>query len=379
MPDVEYVDLDIEFVPGPDGKYTILAKDSKDRRARTEAAFGDPGERLKDVELAVLRQWRKRRSPIVSADEMTVRNWGAELFRTLFAGEVGSLFDKARGDVRGSERRLRIRLRLHTPQLAIIPWEILYDARCDYLCLLADMALVRYPDFPQEPLPLLVQPPLRVLAMVAAPSDLDELNATAEKQRLVETFRKLEEAGQVKVSWVSGQRWQDLLRDVQQGPWHVFHFIGHGGFDPAQEEGVICLADETGRADALSGTKLARILQFAKPRLVVLNSCEGARGGDTPFASTAETLVRRDIPAVVAMQYQISDVAAQEFSRVFYEALAAGLPVDSAMARARVALSMTSRLEWLVPVLYMRSSDGRLLRVGGPPAAEPAAAAGPGA
>ena len=384
MPDieaVEYVDLDIEFVKAQDRKYTILARDSKGRTGRTEAVLGESRERLKDVELAVLRQGQKRRGRIVSADEKTVRDWGDELFRALFAGPVRQVFDDARGDVRGSARRLRVRLRLDTPELATIPWEILFDTRSDdYLCLLGQTALVRYPDFPQQALPLLVQPPLRVLGMIAAPTDLDELDVGAEKRRLIETFKKLQETRQVELQWVSGQTWRDLLREVQQGPWHVFHFIGHGGFDPAQEEGVIALADDLGRADLLSATKLARILQAANPRMVVLNSCDGARGAaDTPFASTAETLVRRDIPAVVAMQYQISDVSAQEFARAFYDALTAGLPVDAAMAQARVALSVISRLEWLVPVLYMRSSDGRLLRIGGRPAPEPPAAAGPGA
>jgi len=269
-----------------------------------------------------------------------------------------------------------VRLRLDTPELATIPWEILYDAaRSDYLCLLGQTALVRYPELPQQSLPLLVQPPLRVLVMVASPTDLDELDVGAEKRRLIEIFKELQTTRQVDLQWVSGQTWRDLLREVQHGPWHVFHFIGHGGFDPAQGEGVIALADELGRADLISATELARILQFAKLRLVVLNSCEGARGvADTPFASTAETLVGRDIPAVVAMQYQISDDSAKEFARAFYDALTTGLPVDAAMAQARVALSVISRLEWLVPVLYMRSSDGRLLRFGGRPAAEPAAA-----
>jgi len=24
---------------------------------------------------------------------------------------------------------------------------------------------------------------------------------------------------------------------MRGGPWHIFHFIGHGGFDPETEEG----------------------------------------------------------------------------------------------------------------------------------------------
>jgi uncharacterized membrane protein HdeD (DUF308 family) len=100
---------------------------------------------------------------------------------------------------------------------------------------------------------------------------------------------------------------------------------------------------------------------------VFLNSCEGARGSESDaFSSTAATLVRRGIPAVVAMQYEITDRAAIEFSRDFYEALADSLPVDAAVTEARAAVSMDSMLEWGTPVLYMHSPDGRVFDVATP-------------
>ena len=60
------------------------------------------------------------------------------------------------------------------------------------------------------------------------------------------------------------------------------------------------------------------------------------------------------------MQYEITDTAAIEFSRDFYEALADSLPVDAAVTEARAAVSMDSILEWGTPVLYMHSPDGRV-------------------
>ena len=113
---------------------------------------------------------------------------------------------------------------------------------------------------------------------------------------------------------------------------------------------------------------LAELLDDHYPlRLVFLNSCEGARGSENDaFSSTAATLVRRGVPAVVAMQYEITDGAAIEFSRDFYEALADGLPVDAAVTEARTAVSMDSMLEWGTPVLYMHSPDGRVFDVSPP-------------
>jgi WD40 repeat protein len=63
------------------------------------------------------------------------------------------------------------------------------------------------------------------------------------------------------------------------------------------------------------------------------------------------------------MQYEITDEAAIEFSRSFYEALADRLPVDAVVAEARTAIKMGSALEWGTPVLYMRSEDGLIFDV----------------
>ena len=54
-------------------------------------------------------------------------------------------------------------------------------------------------------------------------------------------------------------------------------------------------------------------------RLVVLNSCEGARTTLTdPYAGVATTLVQLGVPAVVAMQFEISDRAAIVFAEELY-------------------------------------------------------------
>ena len=91
----------------------------------------------------------------------------------------------------------------------------------------------------------------------------------------------------------------------------------------------------------------------------------GWLGGQLPSligvagAATSEPLLW----AVVAMQYEITDRSAIEFSRSFYDAVADGLPIDAAVAEARTAVKMKSVLEWGTPVLYVRSSDGRIFDV----------------
>jgi len=203
--------------------------------------------------------------------------------------------------------------------------------------------------------------------MIASPVDLPPLNVMREKQRINEAVRDLLEKGLIELVWMEGQTWRDLQKAMRQGPWHVFHFIGHGGFNRITDEGLIALAEENGKSNFMSATKLGRLLADEYPlRLVILNSCEGAKcSQNDTLSSTAATLVRRGISCVLAMQYAISDKAAIEFARTFYEALTDLLPIDAAVAEARKAIDQSASftMEWGIPVLYMRSTDGILFEI----------------
>jgi hypothetical protein len=211
--------------------------------------------------------------------------------------------------------------------------------------------------------------------MIASPTDLADLNVEREKQRVEKATNSLQANGLVELTWLQGQTWQDLQRAMRRGPWHIFHFIGHGRFNSNTDEGLIALVDEGGKARNLSATHLGRLLtDHSSLRLVVLNSCEGARGSEHDiFSSTAAVLVRGGISAVLAMQYEITDRAAIEFSHSFYEALVDGMSVDTAVSEARKAISLgvANTVEWGTPVLYMRSPDGALFDLRQPLIAQP--------
>src|SRR5207237_112967 len=65
------------------------------------------------------------------------------------------------------------------------------------------------------------------------------------------------------------------------------------------------------------------------------------------------------IPAVIAMQFEITDKAAILLAKEFYDALADGYPVDGALAEARKSIfTAENDIEWGTPVLYLRSVDG---------------------
>jgi hypothetical protein len=364
----DYLDFELEIGEGGPRKYPVTVR-SPAGEAQAEMRFPfDEWElenKLLTLENTLLRSGETRRR-IPSQEEQPVQDFGMKLLQALLVGEVHTRYEVSLREARRQNKGLRLKLRVHPPDLMRLPWEFLYDPdRDEYLSLSSKTPLVRYLPLHQPIEQLPVSPPLRILGMVSSPLDLPELDVEHEKRLMEEAIGGLRTSGLVEMTWLEGQTWSDLQQAMWGGPWHVFHFIGHGGFDEASEEGAIALANDAGRKHLLGARNLARLLDDHYPlRLAFLNSCEGARGSARDaFSSTATTLVRRGIPAVVAMQYEITDKAAIAFARVFYRAVAAGLPVDAAVATGRTAVSMESALEWGTPVLYMRSPDGRIFDI----------------
>jgi hypothetical protein len=211
--------------------------------------------------------------------------------------------------------------------------------------------------------PLAVDGPLRVLALLSNPADQAALDIEQEWARLGQALAGLEAQGRVVLERLETPTLGDLQARLRRGEVHVFHYIGHGRFDGRDQDGELILEDDEGYGQPVSGKVLGTLLHDASAlRLAILNACEGARGtGRDPFAGVARTLVRKELPAVIAMQAPISDGAARTFAYEFYRALADDYPVDAALTEARKAIyGQGNELEWGIPVLFMRSADGML-------------------
>ncbi len=368
MGQYKYCDFQLEIKEDEIEGISVSARSetSGEAEARIPVPF-DEQERLKylhAVEKALLRSGRQQRR-VLTPEEDAVQRFGSRLFDSIVTGQIRTLYQETWATAHSQRKGVRIKLCVPSPRLATLPWEFLFDAReGDYICLSAQTPIVRYVSLPQPIEPMQIELPLRILGMTSDPKDLARLDIAREKQHMEQAISALR--GKADLTWIDGASWRELQRSMRQGPWHVFHFIGHGDFDPLRDEGVIYLEDDSGYSASLTATKLARLLNdHAELRLVVLNSCEGAHGGENDiFSSPAAALVRRGIPAVVGMQYEITDSAAKEFSRSFYEYLVLTYAVDTAVSEARKAISLAAEysFEWATPVLYLRSNDGVLFR-----------------
>ena len=339
-------DLTINLRNGPDHPVALLRSPAGQARGTLRLPFDEAAlkDRLKDLQIALLRSGGPQRRRISSPQEIAVQDFGHRLFDALLNGDLRQRYDATLQIASQRGAGVRLKLYIQAPELAALPWEYLYDQRMgEYLCLSRGTPLVRTLETLLPIQPFTVQPPLRILGMIASPSNLDPLDIAREKERMRAALQSLEDRHLVRLKWLEGQTWRDLQRAMLGGPWHIFHFSGHGGFDPTLDEGVLAFANEQGEAQLLRAAEVGRLLADHPPlRLAVLNACEGARGGKRDiFSSTAATLARRGIPAVIAMQEEITDPAAIELTRTLYEALAVGKPVDEALTVARTAISLS--------------------------------------
>jgi hypothetical protein len=287
---------------------------------------------------------------------------GSRLFEALFQGDVRDAWSRCRGYVdAGRIDGLHLRLEIESPPMAALPWELLRDeAQDEFLATAADLGVARFLPV-REPPQLPDAGPLRVLVVVESPPGVPAIDPP-EVKRLEEALRGLGAKVQVEVlrNAAVGEIHNALQRDF-----HVLHYLGHGG------RGRLILTSEDGtKAAPIEDQDFAQLVLGRRSlRLIVLNACHSAlAGGGRLFDGIGPALVRKRMPAVVAMQYPTVQLdTAGRFSAAFYKALALGRPVDVAVNQARQLLSAqfsASDRDWSTPVLYLGTRSFRVLDPG---------------
>ncbi len=286
---------------------------------------------------------------------------GTLLYRAIFQIEdsrIYDLFQQCLGKyLPTANDGIRLRLRIEAPEIAALPWEFLYlPGKGMFLGTWINTPLVRYLDVGRAVPKLEMSPPVQMLVVIPDNPDLD---ADEEKKSLLGALKGMQ--SHVNPMILEGNVTLDRVEEaLYENDFHIFHFIGHGDFDG--DQGVLLFTEETVNDEQLG--QLFQNLEHMK--LVVLNACKGAQvSSSKPFLGIAPQLVKKGIPAVVAMQYSIYDDVAVHFSRRFYQSLFKGKfrgKVDLALTQARSSLRMKYPEEraFGAPVLFLRSPEGVL-------------------
>jgi hypothetical protein len=277
---------------------------------------------------------------------------------------VRELFAKSLARIPSNEG---IRLRLRLPyELSVIPWEYMFIERAGgegidgFLALDPRVGIVRHEALAVAADLLPLTGDLKVVTALSAPTNLPKLDLALEQRVLAESFKGLNLAV-VPCLDATMAKLQPLLPGAG-----VFHFAGHGDFAKKiglrpgtySGHGFLAFADES-----VDPAQFAINLRGNGVRLAVLAACQtGRRDGFNVWSGIAPALVKAEIPAVVANQFRIKDTTAIAFSQHFYQALAAGLPIERAMTAGRIGAYNRDKSgrDWGVPVLYLRAAEGRL-------------------
>ena len=378
-----YHPVEIRFGKGGSGTYPVSLTESPAGSLAPEPCALDPdslesrlwssGGRVEGtVRRARLELGETNESLLPSAED--ARRVGEKLYESLFTSHIQACLDGSLRTV-DPQRRKGLRFLINTteaPELARLPWEFLYSPDQDDFLFSDQMKpVIRWLDVDQPPPTLAVDPPLRLLMAIASPQDRPDLSVGEEITHLDDALSDLVEEGRVEVMRLEHTTLERLDDALLRNKPHVLHFIGHGDF--VDDDGVVVLETKTPSrgSDPITGRRLGVLLRnyLGSLRFVFLNSCLGAAVSlRDPFGGVAQSLIRRGIPAVIAMQFPIPDRVAVSLARHFYRYLAAGLPVDAALTSARAFLFARGyEVEWGAPALHMRTPDGRLFEVSGQP------------
>ena len=223
--------------------------------------------------------------------------------------------------------------------------------------------------------------PLRLLVVVGTKerhpgdaADRQDLHAEEEVQAIISAQRESELRIERQILWRPTR--EELDQALVWTEPHILHFIAHStaADDDDEEPETDALLIESPRAPWEYGPRDISIhLARCVPRLVVLNACRSA--GDGASAANSEVVWRvgrryaeradGPVPAVLAMQGDVSGAAAADFAGRFYHALFVDRkPVDRAVATARAGM----KREFALPCLMLNHHPEQVLPVELPPA-----------
>lgn len=365
MEAIEYLGFEVEIGQGSNNEYPVRATSQAGQAYATMRLPFDA--QALEGELEVLRAAMRptdaghRRKE--SRPEQQIQAFGQTLFDALFRNQIRVLYNSIRYQANEENKLFRLELRIEPQELAILPWESLYDRQlAEYICQTAP--LVRHVTGPARDWPSIATPPLRILGVVANPGDGPPPDAEVEQQHLEEATSRLRALELVELEWVEGQRARDLVQALGRKEWHVLHFIGDGGLERKTGEGFVVVDDDAGQSRRLSASQLKWLLSKCKSlQLIWLMVCAGALG-DRPdrFTATAALLVQEGIPAVLSAQLGTNSQATELFIEALYAALVAGMPLDLAVTKGRVAVQMdgSGTPAWSAPVVHTSVPDLQL-------------------
>jgi len=269
--------------------------------------------------------------------------------------------------------------------LLSLPWELMHDGR-GFLFQGTQPVLVRrrLPARSLQKSPA-AHLPLRVLLVNPRPGNEQE-HYTDHRASALPLVAALEPLGELAILTVltppTFPGLEQTLRNAEEReePFDVLHLDSHSVFDDKLGATSLCFEDprDVERVNdrgirLVSGREVSSLVSSFRIPLVFLDASESAKSELAPSASLPATLLEAGVTSVVAMSYGITAEGGRRFVKAFYEELAQGKRIGTAMLAGRRELhsdSFRGRIvgagelrmqDWFVPVLYQEAQDPQLI------------------
>jgi len=313
----------------------------------------------------------------------SLSKWGRECFAALFdSGLARDWYNDARKE--GLDK-LRITIACDNATVLSWPWEALESGHDGILAQHCQIA--RQLDDVGDILPLSGELPrdsINILYIIARLKG-DKVGFQTLARPLID-FRN-EGSWPVHIDVLRPPTFERLQAALEEKPYHIVHFDGHGGFGEnslpgdnpglafAASIGALVFEDEGSEQGKkfVSGAELGIILKRHNIPAVVLNACQSAMMGDGDgdedkvFASVAANLLKAGVRSVVAMSYSLWVSGAKVFIPVFYKELFKTGNIAAAMQAGRQNMFLKRERDignwqvafhdWMVPVIYQQRDD----------------------
>jgi CHAT domain-containing protein len=284
-----------------------------------------------------------------------IRKFGSSLFNSVFQGPVLDCFQSQRDD----HIRLRLYFQMEQSDLLRIPWEFMFDGR-HFLAASPKMTLTRALQGLSCGKKKPVGHKLRMLGVISNPLDLPgshRLQTGKERLLIHQAFDSAYVSDRIEIDFLDKASIRNIREALDKEEYHILHFTGHGIYSRQERTCYLLLEDDFGSTIRVDIETMADLLsRHQSLRLVVLSGCQTALSvGHRVLGELPALLLTKKFPAVIAMQYSVTDRSAMDLARTFYTGIGEGLPLDLALTNARRAL-LSSRNEGMVdfgtPALY---------------------------
>ncbi|MFL7867447.1 MAG: CHAT domain-containing protein, partial [Anaerolineales bacterium] len=350
-----YADLEIGIHQRSAGKYTVEARFSP-AGSEADIRIGEQEEIEIQFDFEALQK---------NALALNMESYGRLLTASLFSpSQAKEFFARAVSDAGDEPLRLRLLFGPTAGALHSLYWETLRNP-VDGTLLAANENILFSRYLASEawkgahPRP---KKKVKALVAVSNPSDLADyqlaaVNVSGELERAQGSLRDIELKSLP--DDLEKCTLENLTAHMRDG-YDILYLVAHGRVDRDGNPWLF-LESQKGTVERVSGQKIADHIRGMRtpPLLVILASCESAgEGNGRTLQALGPLLSSAGVPAVIAMQGEISIDSVSRMMPVFFRELQKDGMVDRALAVARSTLLAAGDYDVWVPTLFLRLKSG---------------------